>query len=150
MYTFATLSFPHFDCTFGSPKMRHMCYTLATLSIPTPHVHFCYTFFPTLLTTPFANQKCATFVTLLLDFSVPHCHYTFGSLKMRHICYTLATLWFPTPHVHFCYTFFPTLSLHHLLIKNAPHLLHFGYTFSHTTCTLLLHFSFPHSHYTIC
>jgi hypothetical protein len=130
MYTFATLSFPHFDCTFGSPKMRHMCYTLATLSIPTPHVHFCYTFLSHTLTTPFANtlatlsnptphvhfcytflyhtlttpfgnQKCVTFITLWLHFAFPHCDYTFGSpkmrhIKMRHIYYILPTLSFPT------------------------------------------------------
>jgi len=165
MYTFATLSFPHFDCTFGSPKMRHICHTLATLSIPTPHVHFCYTFLYHTLTTPFGNQKCVTFITLWLHFAFPHCDYTFGSPKMRHICYTLATLCFPTPHLHLCYTFatlfFPTLSLHHLLIKNAPHLLHFGYTllshtfitpFANQKCatfvTLWLHFPFPHHMYT--
>jgi hypothetical protein len=155
--------------------MRHICYTLATLCFPTlsshhlriknaPHLsHFGYTFHShttcTLLlhflshtlTTQFANQKCATFVTLWLHFAFPHLDYTFGGPKMRHICYTLATL---------C---FPTLSPHHLLIKNAPHLLHSPYTLlSHTLTTLLAnqkcatfvtlwpHFAFPHFHPTIC
>ena len=97
-------AFPHCDYTFGSPKMRHICYTLATLCFPTPHLHLCYTFatlfFPTLslhhlliknaphllhspytllshtLTTLLANQKCATFVILWPHFAFPHFHHT--------------------------------------------------------------------------
>jgi hypothetical protein len=175
-YTLATHIFPtphaHFCYTFtthlvitNAPHLLHFAYTFATLichTLATLFLDFSQT-----LTTPSGNQKCATFVTLwphsvfphhmytFATLSFPHFDCTFGSPKMRHMCYTLATLSIPTPHVHFCYTFatlfFPTLWLHHLLIKNAPHLSHFGYTFhSHTTCTLLLHFSFPHSHYTIC
>jgi hypothetical protein len=129
--------------------VRHICYTLATLSFPTPHVWLCYTFLSHALTKSFANQKCATFATLWLHSPFPHSCYTFGSPKMRHICYTFPTLCFPTPHVHFCYTFFLTLSLHHFLIKNVPHLLHFSYTclphFGYTFPRL-----FPDFDHTIC
>ena len=101
--------------------MRHICYTLSTIHIPTPHLHF------------------------LLHFSFPHFDYTHWLIKnaphLLHFAYT--------PHSHttptlFDTLFFPTLHTTHLLIKNAPHLLHFAYTLhSHTTSTLLLHFFLP-------
>jgi hypothetical protein len=138
----------------------HFGYTLATHIFPTPHAHFCYTFTTHLVITnaphllhfayTFATLICHTLATLFLDFS-----QTLTTPSGNQKCATFVTLWPHSVFPHHMYTFatlfFPTLWLHHLLIKNAPHLSHFGYTFhSHTTCTLLLHFSFPHSHYTIC
>src|SRR6266704_1692295 len=80
--------------------------------------HFCYTFvtlsFSTLATLflhNIGNQKCATFVSLWLHFPFPHLHSTSGTLS-----YTI------------------------LVIKNAQHLLHFGYTLSYTYIPHLVHY----------
>jgi hypothetical protein len=100
--------FSHTTCTL----LLHFCYTLLSHTFTThlviknaPHLlHFAYTFatlichtlatlfldFSQTLTTPFANQKCATFVTLWLHFAFPHHIY---------ICATLL-LHLSFPHFH--------------------------------------------------
>lgn len=65
---------------------------------------------------------------------------------MRHTCYTLVTLPFPTLMLHIYYTFGYILTSQTLttplIIKNAPHLPYLGYTMLHVCYT----FSFPSLH----
>src|SRR6266702_404569 len=110
--------------------MRHICYTLATLQLPT---------LATLFLPNIVKQKCATFVTLWLHFPCPHLlHFYYTTLVIKN-----------APHLlHFGYTFLSHFSCPHLLhfsyttlvIKNAPHLLHFGYTLSYTYIPHLVHY----------
>src|SRR6266702_700237 len=114
--------------------MRHTCYTLDTLSLST---------LATLLLHNIGNQKCATFATLWLHNHFPHFHSTLATLFLHNIgnqkSATLATLWlhFPFPHLH---STSGTLSYTILVIKNAQHLLHFGYTLSYTYIPHLVHY----------
>src|SRR6266702_3246613 len=119
--------------------MRHICYTLVTLSLST---------LATLFLHNIGNQKCATFATLCYT-TISHTCYTLDTLSLSTLatlllhnignqkCATFATLLLHNhfPHLlHFSYTT--------LVIKNAPHLLHFGYTFLVHTC-----YTFPTQHW---
>jgi hypothetical protein len=116
--------------------MCHTGYTLATLCFPTPHPHICYSFLSHTSHHTFANQKCATFVTLWLH-SAYHTTstlflYTFLSHTSSHTfanqkCATFVTLW-----------------LHSTLPPfSTTHFLHFA-TLIDFPCPTLLSHTFPH------
>src|SRR6266581_4023113 len=79
--------------------MRHICYTLVTLSLST---------LATLFLHNIGNQKCATFVTLWLHFPFPHLHSTSGTLS-----YTTLVIKNASPLLHFhCTLLVQTFTTH--------------------------------------
>ena len=145
--------------TKNAPHLLHSADTTICLHFPTLCLHNSVsTLFPHFIYT-IASQKCATFVPLCLHFFAPlfvytllhlvyttvcpHFVYTFGNQK----CATYATLCRYNYLSTLSYTLLTQLLCPHsshtsttpLLIKNAPHLLHFYYT--HLSTTVCPHFA---------